>query len=168
MQKPSHQYDAYIRQVADVHLPGIDWRLLKAQYIAESNLDPNAKSSAGAMGIAQIMPGTWLDESTELGYPNGADPYDPHLSIRLGAHYMSKMLSGWTAPRPDIDRYCLALASYNAGFGHILDAQKLAGGANDYATIIQALPRVTGPKNSAQTIKYVKRILRHFNGLVTG
>ncbi|MET4163741.1 soluble lytic murein transglycosylase-like protein [Marinobacterium sp. MBR-111] len=161
------QYDQLIQQAAETHLPGVDWRLIKAQYMAESRLDPNAVSPAGAQGIAQFMPGTWADVAKELGYPADITPFDPEAAIPAGAYYMAKLLNGWTAPRPEIDRYCLALASYNAGYGHLLKAQKAAGGANDYARIIRALPQVTG-HHSAETTSYVKRILNYFNQMVTG
>lgn len=162
------QYDKPIQQAAEKHLPGVDWRLLKAQYQAESLLDPNAVSPAGAQGIAQFMPRTWSDVSKALGYPADITPFDPEAAIPAGAFYMADMLDGWTAPRPEMDRYCLALASYNAGFGNLLKAQKVAGGANDYASIIRALPQVTGTKNASQTTAYVKRILHYWTGMVTG
>lgn len=170
---PTSEYDVRIRQAADVHLPGVDWRLLKAQFIAESALDPHAISPANAMGLAQVMPGTWEDICKELGWPESADPFDADLSIRAGAYYMGKMLSVWTSPRPEMDRYCLALASYNAGAGHLINAQKAAqrqlraDDVNDYASIIRALPTITG-NASGETISYVRRILNYYNGLVTG
>lgn len=160
-------YDELIQQAAETFLPGVDWRLLKAQYLAESKLDPNAVSPAGAQGIAQFMPGTWADVSKALGYPADITPFDPKAAIPAGAYYMADMLDGWTAPRPEMDRYCLALASYNAGTGHLYKAQKVAGGANDYASIIRALPQVTG-HHAAETTTYVKRILHYWTGMVTG
>lgn len=161
------QYDELIRAAVAQHLPDHDWRLLKAQYLAESRLDPNAVSPVGAQGIAQFMPGTWADVAHELGYPADITPFDPEAAIPAGAYYMAKLLNSWSAPRPDIDRYCLALASYNAGFGNLLKAQKAAGGANDYASIIRALPQITG-HHAAETTAYVKRILNYFNQMVTG
>jgi membrane-bound lytic murein transglycosylase F len=161
------QYDELIRAAVAQYLPDHDWRLLKAQYMAESRLDPNAVSPVGARGIAQFMPATWDEVSQELGYPSDASPFDADLAIPAGAYYMAKLLNSWSAPRPDLDRYCLALASYNAGFGHLLKAQKAAGGANDYASIIRALPQVTG-HHAAETTAYVKRILNYFNQMVTG
>jgi membrane-bound lytic murein transglycosylase F len=160
-------YDELIQQAAAKYLPEYDWRLLKAQYMAESALDPDAVSPAGAQGIAQFMPGTWSDVAKELGYPADITPFDPEAAIPAGAYYMAQLLKSWSAPRPDIDRYCLALASYNAGFGHLLKAQKVAGGANDYASIIKALPEVTG-KHALETTTYVKRILNYWHGMVTG
>lgn len=161
-------YDELIKRAVDQHLPTHDWRLLKAQLLAESNLNPNAVSSADAKGIAQFMPKTWGQMVRELGYPRGSSsPFNPDLAIPAAAYYMSTLYGGWSAPRPQLDRYCLALASYNAGFGNIIKAQKVAGGVNAYRKIIAALPTVTGSK-SAETIAYVKRILHYYNQLVTG
>ncbi len=161
------EYDELIQQAAEKHLPAYDWRLLKAQYLAESRLDPNVVSPVGAQGIAQFMPGTWADVAIELGYPADITPFDPKAAIPAGAYYMAKLLKSWSAPRPEIDRYCLALASYNAGFGSLLKAQKAAGGSNDYASIIRALPQITG-HNAAETTTYTKRILNYFSQMVTG
>ena len=160
------QYDkAFIKYTAK-YLPGVDWRLLKAQGLAESNLDPDAESPAGAVGVMQFMPDTWSDMCAELKWSN-ADRKDPEKSIEAGAHYMAKLIKGWSSPRPDIDRYCLALASYNAGFGNLLKAQKKAGGSHMYADIIRRLPDITG-EFSGETIAYVRRILNYYNQLVTG
>lgn len=57
-------------------MPGVDWRLLKAQYYQESHLKPNAVSPVGAAGVAQFMPATWRQISRELGYGN----VSPHLA----------------------------------------------------------------------------------------
>jgi hypothetical protein len=59
------------------------------------------------------------------------------------------------------------MASYNCGFGNMLKAQKLANNANDYASIIRALPGVKKVK-AAEPTAYVKRILRYYSRLVTG
>lgn len=161
------QYDhAFVKETAK-YLPGVDWRILKAQGMAESNLNPDAESHVGAMGIMQVMPGTWNECKRDLKLPVDANPFDPLLSIQAGAYYMSKMIKGWHSPRPDIDRYCLALASYNAGFGHLINAQKKAGGATDYKSIIRKLPDITG-QHSHETITYVKRIYNYYIQLVTG
>jgi len=160
-------YDKQIEAASNMYLPGLDWRLYKAQLIAESNLNPDAVSPVGAKGIAQFMPGTWYDVALELNFPPKALPTDPEYAIPAGAYYMSKQFKSWTAPRPDVDRFCLALASYNAGFGNLLKAQHKAGGANEYNVIIAALPQVTG-RHAVETATYVWRILRIFSGLVTG
>ena len=160
------QYDSLFAKYQSKYLPGTDWRLLKAQGMAESNLNPDAKSPVGALGLMQVMPGTWDEISEELKWA-GACRTDPDRSIEAGAYYMSKLVKSWRSPRPDMDRYCLALASYNAGFGNLLKAQKKANNANMYADIIRRLPEITG-SHSAETIAYVRRILNYYNQLVTG
>lgn len=83
----------------------------------------------------------------------------PHseTAIEAGAYYMAKLRRQWSAPRPQTDRHKLAAASYNAGLGHLLSAQKACGGPNLYNDIIRCLPRVTG-RHSEETITYVQRI----------
>ncbi|POP53098.1 transglycosylase SLT domain-containing protein [Zhongshania marina] len=146
------------------YLPNYDPRLIAAQIQQESAWKTDARSPVGAQGLMQIMPDTWAEEASQLGLIN-ANPDEPTTNIQVGCAYMAQMLNGWTAPRPPLDRICLALASYNAGFGHLLKAQKLAGNANDYASIIAALPRVTGT-HATETRTYVKRILKFYNEFV--
>lgn len=78
---------------------------IRAVMQAESGGDARALSAQGAMGLMQIMPGTWAE--LRLRYGLGADPYDPHDNITAGAAYLREMH----------DRYGNAgfLAAYNAG-----------------------------------------------------
>ena len=162
----SDVYDAQIQSAADKFLK-YDWRIYKAQLIAESNLDPEAVSPVGAVGLAQFMPGTWADVLKNRGLSSDLKRTDPEAAIECGAWYMRSLCEQWSSKRPLMDRVCLAMASYNAGLGNILKAQKLADNANLYAQIIAELPGVTG-KNSKETINYVKKILDLYNKMVTG
>lgn len=155
-------YDFQLKTAADLYLPGVDWRLLKAQLQAESALNPSVTSPAGAMGIAQFMPKTWRDMQIELDIPEHITAYDADHAITAAAYYMQKMYSVWTTPRPDADRYCLALASYNAGLGNVLRAQRKASMATDYYNIIRSLKYVTGATNATETRNYVERIFKTF------
>ena len=159
------QYDELFKDAQAQHFPDIDWRWLKAQCIAESNLDPTAESDAGAQGIAQFMPDTWSQEC-KLLYGKVQDVFDPTYAIQVQAQYLNRLWHMWTAPRPEIDHLQLAFASYNAGFGNILKAQKIAGGVRDYDSIIVQLNRVTGMDNANQTIGYVLRIRKYYAELV--
>ncbi len=141
-----------------------DWRWFKAQARAESNYDTNALSPAGAMGIMQIMPGTWQDIEEELGVY--ASPYNAKVNIRFGIYYMKKMVRFWKAPRSKGERLELAQASYNAGAGNILKAQKACGNGNVWALISPCLSAITG-RHANETITYVKRIARYFNELTS-
>jgi hypothetical protein len=79
--------------------------LLAAQLYAESNFNPFARSGAGALGIAQFMPGT--ARAYDL-----RNPFDPRASIEAQAHLMRDLLRRF-------DSVPLALAAYNAGPGAV-------------------------------------------------
>lgn len=160
-------YDASIQAAAEKHLPGYDWRLYKALLWAESKFDPDAESHVGAKGLAQFMDPTWAAWSVKAGYAH-ASPFDPEAAIVVGAYYMRWQIQSWHWPRPDIDRLCLAMASYNAGLGNIIKAQRRAGNASMYAPIIAQLPAVTGHDNARQTTMYVRKILFYYDYLVAG
>lgn len=160
------RYDDQLQRAAARYLPGEDWRLLKAQFYQESRLDPAAVSPVGAAGLAQFMPGTWSEVSRQLGYGT-VSPHLARYAIPAGAYYMGRLRAAWSAPRPPADRYSLALASYNAGLGSLLKAQRLAGGAAGYRPIAAKLPDVTG-RYSAETLTYVRRIWRWWQLMLLG
>jgi soluble lytic murein transglycosylase-like protein len=84
---------------------GLPPDFLAATLLQESAYDPNALSSAGAIGIAQFMP--------ETAAGAGVDPYDPFDSIE-GAAALLGGYAGAYAGRY-ADPYTAALAAYNAG-----------------------------------------------------
>lgn len=88
---------------------GIDPLFMASVFYVESRFHNSAVSSAGARGIAQLMPGT-------ADYLN-VDPSDPYQNIEGGTRYMKEMLDGQNPNNPY--RYNLALASYNAGPGNV-------------------------------------------------
>ncbi len=152
------QYDRQIEQAASRYLPGLPWRLWKAQLYQESRLDPNARSPAGAEGLAQFMPATWreITKAMELGL---VDRRMAAPSIEAGAYYMARLRGQWKSERPEADRHNLAMASYNAGIGHILAAQRLCGDARLYEPIMACLGQVTG-RHAAETRGYAPAIRR--------
>lgn len=150
------KYDDHFKDAA-LFLPlGTDWRLLKAQCYQESRLDPFAVSPVGAFGLCQFMPAT--AKYMKKRHPELGDFWLAETSILAAAKYMNQMNNFWTSPRSRMDRYMLALASYNAGAGHLVKAQKLCGMPAKYTYIIKCLPQVTG-RHSKETIGYVRRII---------
>lgn len=149
-------YDLSIRKWNGIYNPSIPWYWAKAQLLAESGLNPVAVSPVGAMGLGQFMPNTWKDMEQQLKIRGSA--YNPYLNIQASAYYMSKLRAQFKKDRPEWDRHSLALASYNAGLGNVLKAQKAGGGSLYYKPMIEALPSITGKKHSKETTDYVNRI----------
>lgn len=98
---------------------GLDWRLMVAQAFQESGFDPDAESWVGARGLFQVLPSTAL----ELGFE---DLYDPETGIHAGIKYLNLMIERLDARVPLKHRLRFALAAYNAGWGHLEDARRLA------------------------------------------
>lgn len=80
---------------------GIAAALIAAIIMTESGFNPQAKSSAGARGLMQLMPETMLDLGVD-------DPFDSTANINAGAAYLKKQINRFK-------RLDLALAAYNAG-----------------------------------------------------
>lgn len=78
---------------------------IRAVMGAESAGDPGVVSSAGAMGLMQIMPGTWAE--LRVRHHLGRDPYDPRDNILAGAAYLRELHGRYGSPG--------FLAAYNAG-----------------------------------------------------
>ena len=82
-------------------LPVTEWRILfRANIEIESAYNPNARSRVGAIGLAQLMPGT----AERLG----VDPRDWRANLDGSARYLAEQLEAFRDAR-------LALAAYNAG-----------------------------------------------------
>jgi membrane-bound lytic murein transglycosylase F len=169
---PAHyiptRFDAEIRAAAQRHLPGWDWRWWKAQVWVESAMNPAAVSPAGARGLAQLMPGTHRELSAALR-AGMASPHDVVYSLNAGAFYMARLRASWTAERPEDERRRLAQASYNAGLGNVLKAQRrckaeTASPCRAWSDVAPHLPAITG-RHSAETLAYVDRIERTFHRL---
>jgi soluble lytic murein transglycosylase-like protein len=114
MVMPPEAYAPLIQKAAAEHNiePDLLTRLLKQ----ESNFNPNALSSAGAMGVAQFMPGT--------AKRFGIDPTIPEQAIPAAAKYVAtnrELFGGNTG---------LALAGYNWGEGNVRKWMKAGANPN--------------------------------------
>lgn len=107
------------------------------------------------MGCAQIMPATMRDITRLSGITGSA--YDPETGINAGAWYLARMRGIFKAPRPERERHNLAMASYNAGAGNIIRAQRVAGGPEDWQPVADVLDQVTG-RHATETRNYVIKI----------
>lgn len=97
------RFSDMIAEAARKH--GVDADLIHAVVRAESGYNPTSRSSAGAMGLMQLMPGT----ARSLGV---RDAFDPAQNIDGGVRYLRQQLDKFG----EVD---LALAAYNAGPGAV-------------------------------------------------
>lgn len=106
------KYTFEIEKYADEY--DVPRALLFAVIHTESGFDPNAVSSAGALGLTQITPETfhWLQTKTGETLPDSA-LYEPEVSVRYGALFYSMLLSEFGG---DIRT---AVAAYHAGRGQV-------------------------------------------------
>ncbi|NIT57182.1 MAG: transglycosylase SLT domain-containing protein [Aliifodinibius sp.] len=111
------RFDDIIRRYADTL--GWDWRLFASQVYQESRFNPRAKSWAGATGLMQMLPET-------AGEYGAKSIHDPDQNLKAGSKYLKWLLNYWEDIEDETERIKFAMASYNCGFGHIEDAQKLA------------------------------------------
>lgn len=161
MNEYSTKYDHLFRRYAAGFFGDIDidWRWFKAQGIAESELNPLAVSPSGAVGIMQLMPGTAAEMAAKLKIANS--PKDPDFSIRCGIAYDRRCWDTWKE-EDGFERVWFMFASYNAGTGNIIKAQKLAAIKTKWASVSAQLHKVTGDDDAPETINYVKRIQEYY------
>jgi hypothetical protein len=115
------RFDPLIEQFSAEH--GVDPTLVRAVIQVESDYQPRARSSKGAMGLMQLMPETARRYAVR-------DPYDPASNIRAGVTHLRGLLD-----RLPLN---LALAAYNAGEASI----RRFGGVPPYAETRTYISRV--------------------------
>ncbi len=126
---------------------GLDWRLVAALSYQESHWDPAAASPTGVRGIMML--------TTDTAQRLGVDRLNPYQSILAGARYIATLRDGLDQAVPEPDRTFMALAAYNVGLGHLLDARELARKMNknpdSWADVKTTLPLLRLPKYFGQT-----------------
>jgi len=130
--KAEDRFDSLFIYYGYIH--DLPWLLLKAVVKQESQFNPMARSSAGAIGLAQFMYPTFNEWSIKLGIQS-PNPYDPEDSIQCEAGYLRWLLDNF---QNNLDR---ALGAYNFGPGN-------------------EMMRKPWPK---ETINYVAHVKRYFD-----
>lgn len=138
----------------------VPYRLIVSQFYQESRFDANAESPVGAIGIAQIMPGTRYDIERQIGPFN---PWNARDSIFSGTYYVADRWFVFKyGNKTTANRMALALAAYNSGLGYVLQAQALATDSQHWLPVAEALYKV--PRVIAEEpVTYVRLIFERYN-----
>ena len=147
--KWTDEYDRYFKKYSKRYFgPLFNWHWFKAQAIAESALNHDAKSHVGARGLMQIMPGTFSDISKQNPHFSQLDM--PKWNIAAGIYYDRTLYRKFKKTATQ-DKLYMTFASYNAGYGRILKASKRTESKEkNWEEIKPYLPK--------ETRGYVKRI----------
>lgn len=137
-----------LRPLFEKYATDIDWKLLAAISYQESHWNPLATSPTGVRGLMMLTRNT--AESL-----NVTDRVDPEQSIRGGAQYMSHMMQKMPDTIPEDEKIWFALASYNMGYAHLLDARKLTekqkGNPDSWVDVKMRLPMLSQKRYYTQT-----------------
>ena len=92
--RDADRYDDVFRKATKRHFgPAFDWRLFKAQGMAESNIDAAARSRVGARGVMQLMPGTFREVASKNPELTRID--DAASNIMAGIAYDRRLWEAW-------------------------------------------------------------------------
>jgi membrane-bound lytic murein transglycosylase F len=162
------KYQPIIEKEADKH--GFDWRLLAAIIYQESHFNPRARSYTGVRGLMQVTQQT----AKEMGISNRMDP---EQSVYAGTKYLSRMYERFDDMEDGLDRKLFALASYNVGYGHVRDAQKIALqeglDPEKWSSLKETLPLLRyrkyyektryGYARGTEPVRYVDRVMLYYD-----
>lgn len=166
-------YDDFFREAADSI--ELDWMLIAAIAYTESRFDSTAVSTVGARGVMQMMPRTLQG----LEVPDSLYADNRH-NIMASARYLKSLFYMFRRVKNYDERINFVLASYNAGYGHIMDAMRLArkhghdrhkwNASVDSFLIKKSIPEYYNDsicrngefKDWKQTLSFVNKVRRHW------
>ncbi len=165
------KYESAFRQYAEQYQ--VPWTLLAAQSYQESGWNAKARSHTGVRGLMMLTQTT----AKAMGIKKRIDPLQ---SIKGGAKYLNYMLKRVPKDVADADRVWFALAAYNVGFAHMLDARKLARelgkSPSTWHDLREVLPLLSQKKyykglkygyaRGSEPVKYIDRIRYYQDVLV--
>ena len=147
---------SYFQKYGDKY--AVDWVLMAAQGYQESQLNQNAKSAVGAIGVMQVMPATAKDMRV-------GDITKTETNINAGIKYMRWMIDNYydDAPMTPLDKALFAFASYNAGAGRISQLRKEATKRGlDPNVWFHNVEYVAAEKIGQETVTYVSNIYKYY------
>lgn len=162
-QKHFSKYDESFKKYSKRFFgPGFDWKIFKAQGIAESGLSPDAISQVGARGVMQLMPSTFKEVQSRN--PDFVQIEDPEWNIAAGIYYDRYLFKSWQEVEAESEKMNFTFGSYNAGKGTILKAQRRAKydsldhkSWGSISNVAHKVPRW----RYQETLNYVERIKKY-------
>ncbi len=132
---------------------GVDRALIYALIRQESRFNANAKSSAGARGLMQLMPRTasFVARDRSLIRRNNTKLYTPDVNLEIGQKYLHHLMQ---LDQPG-DNLLLLPVAYNAGPGNLQRWLKRYNHKDDWLLFIESIP-------VRETRNYVERVLANF------
>ena len=154
------RYDPIFRKYSKRYFSvAFDWRYFKAQAMAESDLNPQARSRVGARGLMQLMPSTYQAIATNRRDFTSID--DPEWNIAAGILHDRDTWRMWEKAVPADERHPFMFGTYNAGEGPITRAAAMARAKKlDHArwpSIEQVAPEIPRWRYQ-ETLGYVRKI----------
>lgn len=162
------KYEGLFKQYAGQ----LDWRLLAAVSYQESHWNPRAKSPTGVRGMMML---TW-PTAKAFGVTSRINA---EQSIRGGAAYLAKLINRLPDSIPEYEKPWFALAAYNLGYSHMMDARKitrnLGQNENSWYEVKEVLPLLQQSKwykytqygfaRGNEAVKYVSNIRKYYDSL---
>jgi membrane-bound lytic murein transglycosylase F len=162
------RYRKLFEEAGRVH--GVDWRLLAAIGYQESHWRAHAVSPTGVRGLMMLTQAT-------ADYLDIEDRMDPESSIFGGAEFFARQVERVPEGVSEPDRTWMALASYNVGFNHLLDARQIVrwqgGDPDTWIDVSETLPLLArqrwysrlkfGYARGWEPVLYVNNIRNYYN-----
>jgi membrane-bound lytic murein transglycosylase MltF len=136
----------------------VDYLLMAAQGYQESQLDHQARSQVGAIGVMQVMPATGAE--LKVGDITQLEP-----NIHAGIKYMRFMVDQYYRDEPmtELDKLLLTLASYNAGPGRVRQLRREAEKRGlDPNVWFGNVERIASERIGRETVQYVANIYKYY------
>jgi membrane-bound lytic murein transglycosylase MltF len=136
----------------------IDYLILMAQGYQESQLNQNARSPAGAIGIMQVMPAT--GKEMKVGDIHQIEP-----NIHAGVKFLRAMMNEYYAKEPmnQLNRGLFTFAAYNAGPGRVRGLRRVAAERGlDPNVWLNNVELIAAEKIGRETVTYVSNIYKYF------
>ncbi|WP_237324179.1 membrane-bound lytic murein transglycosylase MltF [Vibrio penaeicida] len=155
------------------HSNEFDWRLIAALGYQESHWNPLAKSPTGVRGMMMLT----LPTAKSVGVKNRLDP---EQSVRGGVEYLRRIVDRVPDSISEHEKIWFALASYNVGYGHMMDARRLTkrqgGDPDSWADVKDRLPLLRkkefysktryGYARGDEARNYVENIRRYYQSII--